>query len=99
MESKNNRIEKNAAFLGLAALVCLPCCIPLIAPFTAWLVLSVFGAAATGWYIGTATVFLLGLAVLVFMRNRNTAIRSCSSFAAVRCGCRKSCTPQPPEST
>jgi hypothetical protein len=53
---------------GVAA--CAGCCAPLIAPLVAWLGISTLGAAATGWYLGMAGLFALGVSAILWLRHR-----------------------------
>lgn len=81
-----------AGVTGMAALIaaCIPCCISLAAPMLAWLGLTSFGAAATGWYAAALGVFALGAAVILYVRFRRGAscqVRRVESTCACGPGC------------
>lgn len=71
----------------IGILACLPCCLaPFVLPLMAWLGISAIGAAATGWYLGIAGVFVLSVAMLYWMRKRKEVVPSCT-INPNKCGC------------
>lgn len=75
--------------VGLAAVACVACCLPLLAPLLAGLGLAGLGAAAACWYLAAAGVLVAGLALFLVARKRRAA--SCQPSEASSCGCASNC--------
>ena len=90
MKSKSN-LGSAAGIAGLIAIVaaCIPCCIPLVAPILAWLGITTFGAALTGWHLTGIAVFALGLAAIIYTRVRRPSCLPKQSDP--ECDCSGSC--------
>lgn len=90
---RDNKTTKRAAgALGATALACAACCAgaPFVVPLLAWLGLSSLGALSTGWYIGAAAIFAVGLAALFWVRSRRAS--TCAVDPARKtCNCETAC--------
>ncbi|QAU34134.1 hypothetical protein [Janthinobacterium sp. 17J80-10] len=89
--SKKGRFASRAgviAAITAGVVACAGCCAPLIAPLVAWLGISALGAAATGWYLGIAGLFALGVSAILWLRHRRKSLSIMSDDA---CCNRPSC--------
>lgn len=79
-----------AGAAGVALAACAACCAPLVAPLLAWLGLSSFGMAVTGWYGEIAVVSALMLGGFLLLRRRKAMNRAQACNVDGSCGCSSS---------